>query len=180
MLLPILWYVVILTHGTNTCVHSLVGVTITGDFTKYRDSKTIAILSRYWSHYRDTIAMVWMHLALSLALSNDLAWSFDNVGAVVGAVKWPCWCLRRVWSIMFAVLSLYFNVTWHTLHAARFLLRISSLFQLIRPKCFRTAAFPFTFWPSQMRLPFCKIYPSDQTANYERLSVVDLVGCATC
>ena len=61
----------------------------------HRDRKTtIAILLWQWDHYRDTVAVVWMHLALSLALSNH----------------------RRVCSIMFAVLSRCF-----TLQAARFL-----------------------------------------------------------
>ena len=80
-------------------------MTIAGDFAIaivkqqsqcYRDSgNAIAILSRY---YRDSVD-----------------------GVVVGAVKWPC--LRRVWSIMLAVLSLYFNMSHGTLSI------ISPLFQ---------------------------------------------------
>ena len=96
-------------------------MTIAGDLT------IIAIVKQQSQYYRDidpTIVIVWMNLALSLALTNDLA------------------CVVFGQLIMFAVLSLYFDVTWPTLHAARFLSIISSLFQLNDAEMLSYGGFP--------------------------------------
>ena len=77
-------------------------------------------------------------IATVVALSRYYRDSIDAL--VVGAVKWPC--LHRVWSIMLVVLTLYFNVTSHTLHAARFLSIISPLFQFNEAEMLPYGGFP--------------------------------------
>ena len=71
---------------------------------------------------------------------------------------------------MFAVLSLYFNVTSHTLHAAPFLSIISRLFQLNDAEMLPYGGFPVHILTISNASSILKIYPSDQTATYKQLA----------
>ena len=94
----------------------LLGVTVAGDFNN-RD--TIVILLRLLFYYHDGVAIVKITSDSHAEIMRTLSQCYST-----------------------DVLSLYFNVTWHTLHAARFLSIISPLFQLNEAEMLPYAGFP--------------------------------------
>ena len=74
---------------------------------------------RGWFHNRDTIAIVRQQSRYCHDSGTTIAIpSIHFIGFAVGSVEWLCLLLMVS---KFVVLPLYFNVTWHTLHATRFL-----------------------------------------------------------